>query len=114
MLDQRAVVRVELDDNNEISMHGIAVLDTLAVELQRYTDLEISIKGYSESQGSEHYNRKMSEFVANIAKGYLVGKGVSERRIETMGMWIDQSDANTPTTEAQNNMQWVEIEVNPN
>jgi general secretion pathway protein A len=108
MPDQHVVIRIEFDGNNELSMKGIETLDNLSVVLRNHPHLEIAIKGYSESEGSYRYNKKMSEFTANIAKGYLVGKGVSPQRIETMGMWLIHSDI--PTTERLRNAQWVEIQ----
>ncbi len=110
MPDPQVVIRINFDGNNELSMNGIETLDKLSVMLHKHPHLEIAIKGYSESQGSYRYNKKMSEFTANIVKGYLVGKGVSPQRIETMGMWLIHSDSDAPTTETPKNAQWVEIQ----
>ncbi|MFC1877594.1 AAA family ATPase [Thermodesulfobacteriota bacterium] len=114
MPDPHMVIRIEFDGNNEFSTDGIETLDNLSAVLHNHPRLEISIKGYSESPGSYRYNKKMSEFTANIVKNYLVGKGVSSQRIETMGMWVIHSDSNVPTTETLKNAQWVEIQfTNP-
>ena len=110
MPDQHVVIRIEFDSNNELSMNGIETLDNLSAVLHNHPHLEIAIKGYSKSRGSNRYNKKMSEFTANIVKGYLVGKGASPHRIETIGMWVIDSDSNVPTTETQINAQWVEIQ----
>jgi general secretion pathway protein A len=110
MPDPHVVIRIEFDRNNEFSTDGIVTLDNLSAILHNHPRLEIVIKGYSESQGSYHYNKKMSEFTANIVKGYLVGKGVSAQRIETMGMWVIHSDPDAPATEARKNAQWVELQ----
>jgi general secretion pathway protein A len=110
MPDPHVVIHIEFDGNNELDTHGIETLDNLSVVLDNHAHLNISIKGYSESQGSYRYNKKMSEFTANIVKGYLVGKGISPERIETMGMWLIHSDAEVPKTEPLKNAQWVEIQ----
>ena len=110
MPDPHVVIRIEFDGNNELSLNGIETLDNLSVVLHNHPHLEIMIKGYSESQGSYRYNKKMSEFTANIVKGYLVGKGVAPQRIESMGMWLIHSDPDTPTAESPKNAQWVEIQ----
>jgi len=110
MPDPRMVIRIDFDHNNELNMNGIETLDKISVMLHNHPHLEISIKGYSKSPGSQRYNKKMSEFTANIVKGYLVGKGVSSRRVEAMGMWVLHSDSDVPATETQKNTQWVEIQ----
>jgi outer membrane protein OmpA-like peptidoglycan-associated protein len=110
MPDPHVVIRIEFDGNNELSMNGIETLDNLSVVLHNHPQLEIAIKGYSESQGSYRYNKKMSEFTANIVKGYLVGKGVSPQRIESMGMWLIHSDPDAPAAKSPKNAQWVEIQ----
>ncbi len=108
--DAQRVIRIQFN-NNELSTDGIDTLDSLSVILHNHPHLEISIQGYSESQGSDRYNKKMSEFTANIVKGYLVGKGVSSQRIETMGMRAVDSDSDLPAAETQMNAQWVEIQL---
>ncbi len=114
MPDPHVVIRIEFDGNNEFSTDGLETLDNLSVVLHNHPHLEIVIKGYSESQGSYRYNKKMSEFTANIVKGYLVGKGVSSQRIETMGMWVIHSDSDVPANETQKNAQSVEIQLKEN
>jgi len=110
MPDPHVVIRIEFDSNNELNKNAIETLDNLSVVLHNHPHLEIAIKGYSESQGSYRYNKKMSEFTANIVKGYLVGKGVSPQRIESMGMWLIHSDPDAPAAESPKNAQWVEIQ----
>ncbi len=110
MPDQHLVIRIDFDSNNELSMNGIEALDNLSVVLHNHPHLEVAIKGYSQGQGSFRYNKKMSEFTANIVKGYLVGKGVGDHRVETMGMWLINSDSGSATTEPVQNMRWVEIQ----
>ena len=93
------VIRIEFDDNSELNTDGIDTLDNLSLVLHNHPHLEILIKGYSKGQGSYRYNKKMSEFTANIVKGYLVGKGVSSQRVEAMGMWVVHSDSDVPAPE---------------
>jgi general secretion pathway protein A len=108
--DPQRVIRIEFDGNNEVSADSIVTLDNLSAVLHNQPQLEIVVKGYSESQGSYRYNKKMSEFTANIVKGYLVGKGVASQRIETMGMQVVDSESNVPATNTQKNAQSVEIQ----
>ena len=108
--DKHVVIRIDFDANSEIGEEGVETLDNLSVLLNKHPDLQISINGYSESQGSRRYNKKMSEFTANIVKGYLVGKGMAPQRIEAVGMWLINSDADTSSSEPTRNKQWVEIQ----
>ncbi len=108
--DKNVVFRIDFNSDSEISDKGVDTLDSLSVLLHNHPDLQITIKGYSQSQGSYRYNKKMSEFTANIVKGYLVGKGVAAPRIEAVGMWLINSDADTPSSAPTLNKQWVEIQ----
>lgn len=108
--DPQMILRIAFDHSNELDTKGVETLDNLSLVLQNHPHLEISVTGYSESQGSQRYNKKMSEFTANIVKGYLVGKGISSQRIETLGAEALHSDSDTAATENQKNLQWVEIQ----
>ena len=110
MPDPHMVIRIDFDGSNELNPDGIATLDNLSMVLHDHPQLEILIKGYSKGQGSYRYNKKMSEFTANIVKGYLVGKGVSSQRVEALGMWVVHSDSETPAPETTKSVQWVEIQ----
>lgn len=110
MPDPHMVIRIEFDGSNELNPEGIDTLDNLSLVLHNHPHLEIVIKGYSKGQGSYRYNKKMSEFTANIVKGYLVGKGVSSQRVEALGMWVVHSDSETPAPETLKRSQWVEVQ----
>jgi len=108
--DKHVVIRIDFDANSEISQEGIETLDNLSAVLLNHPELQITIKGYSESQGSYRYNKKMSEFTANIVKGYLVGKRIAAQRVEAVGMWLINSDDDTLNSVPTQNRQWVEIQ----
>ena len=108
--DPNTVIRIEFGRNNELGPDGIETLDNLSAVLHNHLHLEVVIKGYSKGQGSYRYNKKMSEFTANIVKGYLVGKGVSSQRVEAMGMWVVHSDSQVQAPETTKSTQWVDIQ----
>lgn len=110
MPDPNTVIRIEFGRNNELGPDGIETLDNLSAVLHSHLHLEVVIKGYSKGQGSYRYNKKMSEFTANIVKGYLVGKGVSSKRVEAMGMWVVHSDSHVQAPETTKSAQWVDIQ----
>jgi general secretion pathway protein A len=110
MPDPNMVIRIEFDGNTDLGSIGIDTLDNLSMVLHNHPHLNIIIKGYSKGQGSYRYNKKMSEFTANIVKGYIVGKGVSSQRVEALGMWVVHSDSEAPAPEPTKSVQWVEIQ----
>lgn len=108
--DKDVVIQITFDLNNELTTESIKTLDSLSHVLRNRPTQFITVKGYSKSQGSSRYNKKMSEFTANIVKGYLMGKGVPAVQIETVGTWLIHADTNSQIAGAQENKQWAEIQ----
>jgi general secretion pathway protein A len=70
----------------ELSEDAFGVLDRFAAVMILYSDTEIIIKGYTDSSGEPVFNQVLSESRANAVKDYLVAKGLSPLRINTIGM----------------------------
>ena len=51
-----------------------------------YPDKIILIKGYTDSNGSQTYNKKLSEFRANIVRSFLLGSGIKVKQIQVKGL----------------------------
>jgi outer membrane protein OmpA-like peptidoglycan-associated protein len=64
----------------------MAELDRLAKFMLKRPEIEIAVKGYTDTLGRPEYNKTLSEFRANVVRAYLVGKGISSTRIEAVGM----------------------------
>jgi hypothetical protein len=68
-----------------------AVLDRLATQFDNFGDYEqnagLTIIGHADVRGSDKYNQALSERRAELAKEYLVSKGIpaSELRVEAKG-----------------------------
>jgi general secretion pathway protein A len=73
-------------DTNELPPESLARLDELAGHMLLKMDLNIVIKGYTDSFGNNEYNRNLSAFRANVVKSYLTGKGIHPTRMKAMGM----------------------------
>lgn len=111
LVDASTTIRVDFNESNEVTAKGIQALDSLVRTMALHRELDVIVNGYSESYGSYRYNKKMSEFTANIVKGYLVGKGIDPERIETKGMpQTDASDAESSKPKNRPTRQWVEIQ----
>ena len=61
-------------------------LDRIAAIMMQNPEIKIAIKGYTDISGRYIYNKKLSEFRANMVKSYLVGKGIELLRIKSFGM----------------------------
>jgi len=110
MPDEQVVIHFELDDYSELDAESAETIDNISALLRRFPELGVTIKGYSEGHGSYRYNKKMSEFTANIVKGYLVGKGIAPQRIHAVGMWLINPESDEPHMPVPRNRQWVEIQ----
>lgn len=72
-------------DSNALLKNEIEKLDDIAETLTRQPELELTLNGYSDASGSEHYNRMISEGRAMSVKMYLMGKGIDHFRIAIVG-----------------------------
>jgi general secretion pathway protein A len=108
VLDRDVALHVAFNVHNDLTAEAYQTLDKLAMVMTNEPSLEITMKGYSNGLGSIQYHKKMSEFSANIVKGYLVGKGVSASRIEAMGMMLLGVPEDTADGQKEEQT-WVEI-----
>lgn len=69
----------------EITEVGKQELDRLAAWLLEEEDIRIRVEGHTDNQGKQELNLKLSEERVKNVKKYLMGKGVAEERIETIG-----------------------------
>jgi outer membrane protein OmpA-like peptidoglycan-associated protein len=51
--------------------------------LNKYPTMELLIEGHTDNQGDWEPNMKLSEDRVRVVKEYLVGKGVTENRLQT-------------------------------
>jgi outer membrane protein OmpA-like peptidoglycan-associated protein len=68
-----------------LKVSALKTLKMIVQLLQVYIDNSILIEGYTDSQGKEFYNQKLSERRADSVKRCLVSNGVSQQRIKTVG-----------------------------
>jgi general secretion pathway protein A len=98
-------------NKNELAPESQDELDKLARVMSKQPEISIVLKGYTDSLGGLEYNRRLSEFRANVVKAYLTGKGISPSRIGAIGM--GQQDPIMPNTTLQGRHvnRRVEVEV---
>lgn len=73
-------------DSTELTKEQKSQLDEIAVVMNKYNDLSLTITGHTCSKGYKSVNRRVGLRRANVAKTYLIEKGVEDSRISTSSM----------------------------
>ncbi len=98
-------------NSNEVPETAYGPLDKCASMMLQNPSIAMIIKGYSDGAGPYAYNNKLSEFRANIVKSYLVGQGISPKRIKTVGMGEESPLESNTTAAGRRANRRVEAEV---
>ena len=77
-------------DKSVLKSAAIKELDNLINVMNEKTDLEINIYGYADELGTVDYNMDLSEKRANVARKYLIDKGIAPERIAKV-RWFGKS-----------------------
>jgi outer membrane protein OmpA-like peptidoglycan-associated protein len=84
-------------DRFELKSQYHAVLDEIALELNRNPDTKIEIQGHTDNVGTAEYNQLLSEKRARTVKNYLVQKGVEKDRLVPVGFGYTINQASNRT-----------------
>jgi len=77
--------RVYFDfDAYQVRTDAFPILDGQAGWLQRYPNVRVRIEGNADERGTREYNLALGARRANSIRDYLVSRGVSANRIETL------------------------------
>jgi OOP family OmpA-OmpF porin len=99
-------------DKSSLQPEGRRALDALADRLRSMARIgTIHVVGFTDSQGTEQYNQKLSERRANTVRDYLVSKGVPANRIDASGRGESDPVATNATREGRARNRRVEITV---
>jgi general secretion pathway protein A len=101
-------------DSNEIHSQSLQVLDKLSNLILQHPDSNITIEGYTDSDGNYWYNKKLSRTRAEIVKSYFVEKGISPLKIEAVGRGSENPIANNETAVGRKKNRRVEIRISIN
>jgi outer membrane protein OmpA-like peptidoglycan-associated protein len=100
-------------DKSKLTKESQATLDAIYDALNKYSEAKITLSGHTDSIGSENYNMKLSEKRANVAKEYLIKKGLNGNLINLE--WFGESKPvvpnNTATDRAKNRRTEVKAKV---
>jgi len=98
-------------NSNEVPASAYHDLDRAAAVALKDPDVTMVVKGYTDDKGSNAYNSQLSAFRANIVKNYLVGRGVSPKRIKAIGMGEEDPLKLNTTEDGRRANRRVEVEV---
>jgi outer membrane protein OmpA-like peptidoglycan-associated protein len=86
-------------------------IQSLAKTLNKYPDTNVLIEGDTDDQGSDEYNKKLSERRAEAVADYAKGQGVAGGRISTVGNGETNPVASNATPEGRQKNRRVEIAI---
>lgn len=89
-------------------------LDKLVPVFKEYADTNIQIFGYTDADGSDEYNLKLSQERAASVKSYLSSKGISSSRFTTTGMGEADPIATNESADGKSQNRRVEFAITAN
>jgi outer membrane protein OmpA-like peptidoglycan-associated protein len=113
ILSQKNVINFEHNLNNLLD-EDFEKLERITTLIAQYPNVEIIIRGYTDSQGNDSYNKNLSRLRANSVKSFFVGQGISPSRIKTFGMGSENPIRSNKTSGGRRLNRRVEIELNIN
>lgn len=72
-------------DKYNIKPEWAVVLDQQVEKLRNHPELRIVVEGHTDNVGTEQYNQRLSERRAGAVYDYLLNRGISADRMETVG-----------------------------
>ena len=86
-------------------------VDNLAAILNAYTDVKVSVEGYTDSRGNSTSNQTLSQQRADAVKARLISKGIAEGRITTKGFGAANPVATNDTPEGRAENRRIEVVI---
>jgi outer membrane protein OmpA-like peptidoglycan-associated protein len=102
-----------LFDTNKATLKNASNINQMAAILKKYPENVLTIKGYTDSTGTDAINKPLSQKRADAVRAQLVEAGVPANTISTMGMGDDNpvGDNKSAAGRAQNRRVEIEITV---
>jgi outer membrane protein OmpA-like peptidoglycan-associated protein/outer membrane protein W len=72
-------------------------LDTVFESLDKNPEIEIEVRGYTDSVGDYNFNLNLSQKRADVVKQYLVNRGLDSRKLRSVGYGEDDPIASNAT-----------------
>lgn len=108
--EEKIVIRFKYN-TNDFTEEGFKKLISFADILVKYPETRILISGYTDSEGYQKYNRKLSEFRANIVRSFFLGRGIKTDQVDIQGLGSQNPIENNDTAWGRMMNRRVEIEI---
>lgn len=95
----------------ELLKESVPELEKIETFLKNNPVIAVEISGHTSSEGNDDYNLKLSQDRANAIKTWLTGKGISEKRIQTVGYGKAKPVADNSTEEGRKLNRRVEFRI---
>jgi outer membrane protein OmpA-like peptidoglycan-associated protein len=89
------------------------ILDSVILVLQEFEKTIIVTAGHTDSKGSDSYNQALSERRATSVSDYLLGKGIIEARVDSIGLGEKYPIASNDNDEGRSLNRRVELSLVP-
>ena len=94
-----------------LKSNSYAMLNEIISIMEEYTDYSLRIGGYTDSQGSDATNNRLSQDRVDAVKSYLVKNNVGQERIEATGYGEARPIATNATAAGRAQNRRVELEL---
>lgn len=98
-------------DSAELGTEAPNQLAPLMAKLSNADVVFINIVGYTDSQGADIYNQKLSERRANSVATYLISQGIPPAKVTSQGMGENQPVADNATEQGRAQNRRVELHI---
>jgi len=107
-----AVSKIQFAPNStELTAQSKTILDPVNGLLGKYNSAVIEVGGHTDSQGSENYNRKLSQQRADSVVRYLVNKGAQKSQLKAKGYGESQPIADNATESGRATNRRIELAI---
>jgi OOP family OmpA-OmpF porin len=88
----------------DLTLNAKIILDGVAKTLSEWPDVKVEVGGYTDTQGNDAYNQKLSQARAESVMNYLISKGIDASRLTAVGYGEANpiADNNTAAGRAKN------------
>jgi outer membrane protein OmpA-like peptidoglycan-associated protein len=95
----------------ELLQESVPELEKIEAFMKNNPTIAVEIAGHTSSEGNDDYNLKLSQDRANAIKSWLTGKGISEKRIKTVGYGKNKPVADNSTEDGRKLNRRVEFRI---
>ena len=95
---------------SSLTQKGKTTVDKLANILKQYPNMRVELAGYTDSDGSETFNQKLSQARVDTTKNRLISRGVVANRLVAKG--YGEANPLVPNTSDENKAKNRRVEIN--